>query len=452
VGKIKKELVNKIRRKEARITVVGLGRVGLPTVAVFADAGFSVMGVDINQEVVKAVSLGKSPIMEPKLNEMIKKVVKAGKLQATTKILTATRNADIVILCVPTPLTSDGRQNRTYLEKACKDMAKGLSGRKLVIVESTVAPGTVKNMVVEVLEEGSGLKCGEDFWLAFCPERIAPGNAICELTEGARIVGGYDSESARIAAEVFKLVTKGKILTTDCGSAEVAKLAENTFRYVNIAFANELALICERLGVNVTEVTRLANSHSRVNIHRPGCGVGGPCLPKDPYLLLRSAEEKGFKSKVIKSSGEVNRYMPRHTTESVVKALKIVGKDVGNSRVAVLGVSYKGEVDDVRNSPAMEVVRRLKGLGARVVVYDPYTDESFGAERARDVSKAVEEADCVVIATDHRMFKELNLEGIKGLMRKKPVIVDCRQVVNGVEARKRGFKYFGIGHGDCTRA
>ena len=443
-----RELVNKIRKKEAHIAVVGLGHVGLPTATVFANAGFGVTGVDVKQKVVKAISSGKSPITEHKLNGMIKRLVKTGKLRATTEILTATRNADIVIVCVPTPLTSDGRQDRTYLEKTCKDVGKGLSVGKLVMIESTVAPGTMKSIVSKVLEEESGLKCGEDFWLAYCPERIAPGKAIRELLEGARIVGGSDSESAQIAADVFRLVAKGKILITDCASAEVAKLAENTFRYVNIAFANELALICERLGVDVAEVIRLANTHSRVNIHTPGCGVGGACLPKDLYLLLHSAEEKGFRSKLIKSSTEVNRYMPKHTAELVVKALKIVGKDVGNSRVAVLGVTYKGEVDDVRNSPAKEVVSRLKGLGAEVVVYDPYNDESFGAERARDVKEAVEGANCVVIATDHRMFKELNLEGVKALMRKKPVIVDGRQMVDGAEARKRGFKYFGIGYSD----
>jgi UDP-N-acetyl-D-mannosaminuronic acid dehydrogenase len=447
VEKMNRELVNKIRKKEAHIAVVGLGRVGLPTATVFANAGFCVTGVDVKQKVVKAISSGKSPITEHKLNGMIKRVVKDGKLRATTEILTATRNADIVIVCVPTPLTSDGRQDRTYLENTCKDVGKGLLAGKLVMIESTVASGTMKS-IVKVLEEESGLKCGEDFWLAYCPERIAPGKAIRELMEGARIVGGSDSESAQIAADVFRLVTKGKILITDCASAEVAKLAENTFRYVNIAFANELALICERLGVDVAEVIRLANTHSRVNIHMPGCGVGGACLPKDPYLLLNSAEEKGFKSKLTKSSSEVNRYMPKHTAELVVKALKIVGKDVGNSRVAVLGVTYKGEVDDVRNSPAKEMVVRLKGLGAEVVVYDPYNDKSFGAERAGDVMKAVEGADCVVIATDHRMFKELNLKGVKTLMRKKPVIVDGRRVVNGAEARKRGFNYFGIGYGD----
>jgi UDP-N-acetyl-D-mannosaminuronic acid dehydrogenase len=448
VEKMKRELVNKIRKKEAHIAVVGLGRVGLPTAAVFANAGFCVTGVDVKQKVAKAISLGKSPITEHKLDGMIKRLVKAGKLRGTTGILTATRNADIVIVCVPTPLTKDGRQDQTYLEKACRDLGKGLSVGKLVMIESTVAPGTMKSVVSKVLEDESGLKRGEDFLLAYCPERIAPGKAIRELMEGARIVGGFDLESAQIAADVLRLVTKGKILVTDCASAEVAKLAENTFRYVNIAFANELALICERLGVDVAEVIKLANTHSRVNIHTPGCGVGGACLPKDPRLLLRSAEEKGFRSKLTKSSSEVNRYMPKHTLELVVKALKIVGKDVGNSRVAVLGVTYKGEVDDVRNSPAKEMVSRLKGLGAEVVVYDPYNDNSFGAERAGDVMEAVEGADCVVIVTDHRMFKELNLERVKGLMRKKPVIVDGRRVVNAAESRKRGFRYFGIGYDD----
>jgi UDP-N-acetyl-D-mannosaminuronic acid dehydrogenase len=446
VEKRKKELVNKIQRKEARVAVVGLGHVGLPTAAVFADAGFTVIGVDVKEEVVAAISSGRNLIREPGLSKILERVTKNGRLKAITNILAAAREADVIIICVQTPLTKDGKQNRTYLEKACKDVAKAPLKGKLMIVESTVAPGTMKD-IADVLEEESGLKCEEDFWLAFCPERIAPGSAIRELMESNRIVSGYDSESARIAAELFKFVTKGKIITTDCGSAEVAKLAENTFRYVNIAFANELALICERLGVDVTEVTRLANSHSRVNIHTSGCGVGGPCLPKDPYLLLCSAEKRGFTSKVIKSSGEVNKHMPRHTTELVVKALKNVGKDMKNSRVAVLGAAYKAEVDDARNSPAKDVVKELRHLRAQVVVYDPYCNEHFGVERAQDLTMAVKGADCLVIVTDHGAFRGLMLKEIKRLMNEKPVIVDGRQVVNSTKARREGFTYFRIGYG-----
>jgi len=259
-------------------------------------------------------------------------------------------------------------------------------------------------------------------------------------------VGGYDSKSAEIAASLFKKVTKGKIIVTDCLSAEMAKLAENSFRDVNIAFANELALICERMGVDVTEAIRLANTHPRVNVHKPSCGVGGPCIGKDHYLLLHSAEQIGFRSKMMKPSRKLNEYMTEHTIELVIYALKTTGKDVEKSKIAVLGTAYKGETDDATNSPSEKIVKKLMDSEANVMVYDPYCKESFGAQKARDVMEAVKGADCIVIATDHKIFAELKLEKIKTLMREKPAIVDGRRVVDPVKARMLGFTYYGIGY------
>ena len=443
---MKKELVKIIRARKARLAVIGLGHVGLPAAAVFAGAGFQVTGVDLKKEVVEAVSSGKSHIREPGLDEMVRRVVRQGRLKATTNIQQAAREADILIMCVQTPITQDKEPSLTYLGKACETVAEGLSKGKLVVVQSTVPPGTMKNFVVRIFEEGSGLKCGKDFWLANCPERIASGKAIQEFVENVRIIGGYNSESVEIAVELFKAVTEGEILTTDCTSAELAKLAENAFRDVNIAFANELALICEQMGSDAVEMIKLANTHPRVNIHKPGCGVGGPCLPKDPYLLLYPVKEKGFKSRVIEPSRKLNDYMSKHTVELVVKALRKLGKDVSESKVTVLGVAYKGEVDETRNSPAERIVRELMDLGAEVVVYDPYCEESFGAGRAEDVNVAVRGADCIVMATDHKMFGELELEKIRTLMNEKPALIDGRRVVHPVEAKKQGFTYLGIGH------
>jgi len=442
---MKEELVEMIRTRQARIAVIGLGHIGLPSASLFADAGFQVTGADLKREIVETVSSGKSHIVELRLEELVGKVVRQGRLKVTTNTRQAAKEADIVMLCIQTPITKGKKPSLTYLWKACEAVADGLLKGKLVVVQSTVPPGTTKNLVVKILEEGSGLKCGEDFWLAYCPERIAPGKAIQEFIENVRIVGGYDSESVEIAVELFKTVTKGEILTTDCTSAEVAKLAENTFRDVNIAFANELALICEQIGLDVMEVIKLANTHPRVNIHRPGCGVGGPCLPKDPYLLLQSVKEKGFKSKVIKPSRELNDYMSRRVVELVVEGLTKAGKDVSNSKVAVLGIAYKGEMNETRNSPVERMVQGLMSFGVDVMVYDPYCKESFGAERAKDVNEAVRESDCIVMATDHKLFRELDLGRIKVLMNENPVLVDGRRFVHPIEAEKQGFTYLGIG-------
>lgn len=440
-------LIKKIREKKAKIAVVGLGRVGLPIAAVFADAGYQVIGSDIKSEVVKAVSSGRSHLVEPELAQLIKDSVDRRLLTATTDTVNAVTEADIILICVQTPLTQRNEPDLTSLKTTCKTVARGLSKGKLVLIVSTVPPGTIRHLVAGILATGSGLKCGEDFWLAYCPERINPGKAVREFIENNRIIGGFNRESTEIAVELFKSVVMGDILSTDCKVAEVAKLAENTFRDVNIAFGNELALMCEQMNVDVMEVIKLANTHPRVNIHMPGSGVGGPCLPKDPYLLQHGIKAKGFRSRFIDLARKINDLMPEHTVELVVKALQEVGKDVKNSKIAILGVAYKGEVGQVTNSPAEKIVHRLIGLGARVVVYDPYCKESFSAEVAKGIEEAVREADCVVIVTEHTMFKELQLDRLKALMARRPVIVDGRRIVESKEAKERGFMYAGIGFG-----
>lgn len=442
---VKQQLLEKIEKRNACMAIIGLGHVGLTTAVMFANAGYHVIGSDLRKDVVDAVSLGKSHIREPGLDDLVKKAVKEGKLNPTTNTLQTTREADIVIICVQTPVSGENEPDKTYVENACKTVAEGLSRGKLVIVESTVPPGTTKNTVAKILEQGSRLRCGKDFWLAHCPERITVGEAVRDFTRNVRVVGGYDLKSAEIAAELFKTVTNGEIIITDCTSAEVAKLAENAYRYVNIAFANELALMCERLCVDVKEVIELASTHPRVNIHRPGCGVGGPCLPKDTYLLLYSAKEKKFRSKLIEASREVNEYMPIHVVELLAKALNESGKGVKNTKSLVLGSAYRGEIDDARNSPAEKIIRKLMSSGVDVAVYDPYSKKGFGARKVENILDGAEGADSLVIVTDHKMFTELDLDAIKLSMNKKPVIVDGRRVLDPAKAKRKGFRYFGIG-------
>lgn len=438
-------LIEKIRRKEARIAIIGLGHLGLTTATVFAEAGFSVVGVDVKPDVVKSVSSGRNYLEERGLDDPLKKAVGEGKLEATIDATEAVRKANIGVICVQTPVSDEKRPNLTYIEGACKAVAQGLSQGTLVVVGSTVPPGTTKGIVAGILEQ-SGLRCGRDFWLAHCPERITIGKALQDFVETSRIVGGYDSESTEIAAELYRAVTKGEILTTDCTSAEMAKLAENAFRYVNIAFANELALICERTDIDVIDVIRLANTHPRVSVHKPGSGVGGPCLPKDTHLLMHTAEKGGFNSKIITCSIELNEGMPRHTVDLAVKAAKMVDKDIKKSRIVILGSAYRGEVSEATNSPSEEIVHTLLDLGAEVVVYDPYCKETFGAIEAKGLLEAVDGADSLVIATDHQAFRELKLGRIRSLMRENAAIVDGRRVINPIEAKEHGFRYFGIGY------
>ena len=424
---------------------MGLGHVGLPMAAMFANAGFYVTGIDIKKEIVESVLTGKSHVKEHGLSELIERQVKNGKLKVSTEMLPVVKEADIVIISVQTPVTKTKEPDMTPLENTCKTVATGLLKGKLVVVVSTLPPGAMRKLVTQRLEKGSALKCGHDFWLAYCPERIAPGKAIQEFMENSRIIGGFNKESAEIATELFKAITKGEIIVADCATVEVAKLAENTFRDINIGFANELALICEELGVDVMEVIRLANTHPRVTIHNPSCGVGGPCIPKDPLLLLHPVRQRGFKSRLISPSRKLNESMPKHTVNLVLEALKKSNKNIKNAKITVLGIAYKGEVEDTRNSPAEEIIHELINLGASVKVYDPYSNEDFGAKKTADVFEAVKNADCLVIVTDHNVFKKLNIPRVKELMNEKPAIVDGRRVINPEEARKQGFTYFGVG-------
>ncbi len=335
---MKLKLIEKFRKRTAHIAVVGLGRVGLPTSAVFAGAGFQVVGVDVRSDVVQNVSRGTVNTNEQGLEELLRRVVGSGRLEASTESASVIKESDAVIVCVQTPINDQRKPDLTYLKSACDEVAQGFSKGKLMIVVSTVPPRTMKDVVVKILEEKSGRKCGVDFWLAYCPERITPGRMLQELATGDRIVGSFDTDSAAVAVELLKTVSSGGLSITDCGSAEVAKLAENTFRDVNIAFANELALICEDVSVDVEEVILLANTHPRVKIHSPGCGVGGPCLIKDPYLLLSARVDDG-KLGIVEASRKMNDSMPSHTIRLLVKALGEAGKDVKNSKVAVLGVA-----------------------------------------------------------------------------------------------------------------
>ena len=332
-----KRLIDDIRKRILRLTILGSGYVGLPTAALFADAGFHVVAVDIKPEVVKTVNNGVSPIKEPELDELILRNVQAGRLRATSslKILTQT---DAVIVSVQTPIDQNKKPNLSFLMKAIEDIGRALRKGMLVIVSSTIPPGSMLEKVKPKLELLSGLKADSDFYLAYVPERISPGKAIKEFVESPRVIGGIGPNSTKIAAELFKTVCK-TVIETDATTAEIAKLAENTYRDINIAFANELALICEQHGADVKKVIDLANTHPRVNIHAPGPGVGGPCLPKDPYLLINKTRFK--RCSIVSTARKINDYMPNHIVKMTLEVLEAVGKSVKGSRISILGTAYK---------------------------------------------------------------------------------------------------------------
>lgn len=431
-----------IRNRDMQITVVGSGYVGLPTAALFADAGFHVTALDNKPEIVKDINECTVRANEPGLYELVLRNVRAGRLRATSDPAADLRSTDVFIICVQTPTNKHKGPNLSFLEGALQTTGVNVKKETIVVLGSTVPPQTMLRLVKPKLELLSGLTVGSDFYLAYAPERIAPGKALEEFVRGPRLVGGIEPNSARIVAKLFRTVCK-RVLETDALTAEVAKLVENTYRDVNIAFANQLALICEQLGADALAAIRLANTHPRVNVHKPGPGVGGPCLPKDPYLLLSSVEYTGYD--LVKVARQINDSMPKHVFKLVLQALINASKDVRNSRIAVLGTAYKANVDDSRLSPAAYVIDQLRSLRAEVVVYDPHCDESFGAKRGSSLLEVAKGADCLVVITDHTEFKSLNLQEIKKLMKSKPTIIDGRRIVDRQAAENLGFKYYGIG-------
>ena len=440
---MKSLILDMIRNRTVKVAVFGLGHVGLPNATLIAEAGFQVIGVDIDLKKIVTLSRGESYMRERGLSETIMRVMKRGLLRVTSESDVAIKEADILIVCVSTPIKENKTPDLSYLEEICKNIAKNLERNKLIIIESTIPPKTTETFIAPMLEEGSGLRCGADFWLAYCPERIIPGKGIRRFTESDRIVGGYSAESVEIALEFLKTFIKGQILATDATTAEVAKLSENTFRDINIAFANELALLCGNINVDVFEVIKLANTHPRVNIHMPGPGVGGPCIPKDPYLLLHST--KPMNHDLIRTARRINDYMPRHIVNLVLQALRNMDKAVKGSKIAVLGTAYKANVGDSRLSPSEPIIHGLRQAGAEVTVYDPHCNQTYGAKRADSLLEAIKGADCLAIITDHAEFENLNLREIRALMNGMPVIIDGRNLINPYEAEVLGFIYFGIG-------
>ena len=445
---LKAALIKKIRNRGVRIAVIGLGYVGLPTAVIFSKAGFHVTGIDINEKVVETISKGDSPINEAGVKRLMNQVRRKGLFKVVSDGEAALVKSDVIFIHVPTPKKDNGMPDLSYVESACNQVARYLRKGRLVIIASTLPPNTTKSFIAPLLERGSGLKCGIDFWLAYCPERIAPGRALEEFVHNNRLIGGCDVESAELADEIFKTVVKGDMFLADATAVEVAKLAENTFRDVNIAFANELALICEEVGVDVLEVIKLANTHPRVNMHMSGPGVGGHCLRKDPYLLATAASDN-VNSRVILSSRIVNDFMPSHSVDLVLRALSEDAEGLKDARVSVLGLAYKADVGDTRNSPSKRIVEKLVNLGLNVTVHDPYTKESCGAKRANSLEEAVMNADCVVVATAHSLYRVLP-KMIEKILN-KPSVVDLVRLLHKEEIERIGSKYFGIGLGNFQR-
>ena len=423
------------------VSIFGLGYVGLPLACLCAKKKYTVYGVDVDLKKVARINEGISPVKDPRLETDIKNL--KGLIKATTDGLAAVQDSDIIIVCVPTPVDEVNKPNMQFVESAMRTVSQGLKRGQLVILESTVAPGATERIVKDILEE-SGYVAGVDFYLAHCPERIDPGNKDWNIESIPRVVGAFGTEGARKAKEFYESILDADVhVLCSLKATEATKIFENAFRDVNIAFVNEMAKSCDVLDIDLTEVLRGASTKPFGFMpFYPGCGVGGHCIPVDPYYLIYSAKENGFTPEFLSLSREINNKMPEYTVERLIDAFDESGKNVSESVIAVLGVAYKGGVDDLRESPALKIIPRLEETGASIRIFDPYVP---GKSTTGSIDSAVDGSDCVLVLTDHPEFKNLDPAAFKN--KGVSIVIDGRNIFDKESVKNSGLIYRGIGRG-----
>jgi UDP-N-acetyl-D-mannosaminuronic acid dehydrogenase len=433
-------LLKAILDRRAKLGVIGLGYVGLPVACEFARAGFHVIGIDVSAERVAKINNGVNPIEgdEPGLSSLIADVINSGRLKASTDYQHLA-DADIITINVETPVDENHQPRYVALRAACASLAKVLKRGALVIVESTVAPGTTTGLVQAILEEGTGTSVNAGFWLGVCPERVMPGKLLKNLRTLSRVCGGSSPAVTQVMLALYSHVVQADLDTADIITAEIVKTAENAYRDVQIAFANEVALICEQTGADVYRVRELVNKSPGRNMLLPGAGVGGHCIPKDPWLLAYAANGS-VPVRLIPAARAVNESMPRHAADLVLCALDQPQFRNGHTaRVAVLGYAYLENSDDTRHSPSADLVAALREQGVDVVVHDPFVKEYQG-----DVMTALQNCDAAVLMVAHSAYRQLDLHAVKAALR-CPVLVDGRGFFDPAVAHAAGLYYRGVG-------
>ena len=403
---LKEQLLEKINNKTAKVGVVGLGYVGLPLAVEKANAGYETIGFDVQEKKVESVNAGQNYIGDV-VDEELKKLVKDGTLRATADF-SFVKDVDTICICVPTPLDLYKQPDLSYVVSSTKSVAQYLHKGMLVILESTTYPGTTEEVLKPILEE-SGLKCGEDFFLAFSPERVDPGNKEYNTKNTPKVVGGCTEECTEVAAALYRNILEGDIHTVSSPAvAEMEKILENTFRNINIGLANEMAILCNRMGIDVWEVIDAAKTKPYGFMpFYPGPGLGGHCIPLDPFYLEWKAKEYDYHTRLIETAGEINDSMPEFVLDNVMKILNKNKKALNGAKVLLLGVAYKNDIDDYRESPAFKVIELLEKNGADLMVNDPYCPVSKYKNKTYnsvDWKEVIDESDIVIITTNHSCY------------------------------------------------
>lgn len=404
----KEVLIDKIKNKTATIGVIGLGYVGLPLAVQTAIKGYNVIGFDIQNQKVDMVNCGQNYISDIK-DEVLKEVVNKKNFKATSNFKLI-KSVDIIIICVPTPLDKHQQPDISYVKSSTESVGDNMHENMLIILESTTYPGTTEELVMPILEKKSKLKCEKDFYIAFSPERIDPGNLVYKTKNTPKVIGGIGEESTKLSALFYSSILDSKIYKVSSPRvAEMEKILENTYRNINIGLINEMAIICNKMKINIWEVIEAAKTKPYgFQAFYPGPGLGGHCIPLDPYYLTWKAREYDYHTRLIETSGEINNYMSQYILERSTKILNRFGKALINSKILILGIAYKSDIDDYRESPALRIIEKFKKEGAIVNFYDPYIPMyKYDGKEYTGVNlnkEALQDSDLVIITTAHKKY------------------------------------------------
>ena len=436
--------------KTLRVCVIGIGRIGLPTALSFAKSGLQTIGVDINENLVQNINSGKFPLKdEPGYNEIFDDVIKNKKFSATTNIEEVVSNSDLILLSLPTPMDENNIPDYSALRNVATKLSEILSPNSLVIVESTIEPGFIEDEMVSIISKSGRLEIEKNFFIGVCPENANPGEILHDFTNLPRLVGGINHNITKIIKEIYKFVFSVELVEMpDCKTANAVKLTTNVFRDINISFVNELSLMFDKLGIDTIKVLEAAKKKYNFQVHYPGAGVGGPCLPINSYQLLNTGKRTGSKLSIIEAGRKINENMPEHVIKLTSNAFKECKKSIQNSEILILGVSYKPDVKDIQLSPAEHIIRKLQDLGANIHIYDPYFSSSqvFGITSEDNIEDIISKVDAAIIVTGHDEFKKLQIHTFTKMQH--PILIDTRGIIDPSIAKQEKLIFRGLGRGN----
>jgi len=444
------DVTKSLESKTLRVCVIGIGRIGLPTALSFAKSGLETIGVDINKQLVDDINSGKFPLKdEPGYEDIFYSVIKNQKFSATTNIEDAVPNSDLILLSLPTPMDENNIPDYTALRTVASNLTEILSPHSLVIVESTIEPGFIEDEMVSLISKSGRLTVEQNFFIGVCPENANPGEILHDFTSLPRLVGGINQNITKIIKSIYNFVFGVELVEMpNCKTANAVKLTTNVFRDINIAFVSELSLMFEKLGIDTNKVLEAAKKKYNFQIHYPGAGVGGPCLPINSYQLLNTAKRTGSNLSIIESGRKINEKMPDHVVKLTSDAFKECNKSLENSSILILGVSYKPNVKDIQLTPAEKIIDKLQNLGVTVQIYDPFftSDEIFGIKVVKNIENIISKVDAAIIVTAHDEFKTLKPSLFS--QTSNSILIDTRGVIDPTEAKQEKLIFRGLGRGD----